>query len=39
MRHNELRQSNYPHFTPWTGSAERSCWTSAHATGYDGTHL
>ena len=33
------QQATPQHFTPWTGSAERSCWTCAHATGYDGVHL
>ncbi|MGE5130361.1 MAG: hypothetical protein ACM3IK_12050 [Sphingomonadaceae bacterium] len=36
----ELRpQAAHRHFSPWTQSAERSCRTCAHATGYDGVHL
>jgi hypothetical protein len=27
------------HFTPWTASEARTCWTCAHSIGYDGTHL
>jgi len=38
-RMNQPQQSEDRHFTPWTGGAERSCWTCAHATGYDGVHL
>lgn len=26
-------------FSPWRDAPERSCWTCAHATGYDGVHL
>ena len=33
------QSSSYRPFTPWTGSADRSCWTCAHAIGYDGVHL
>jgi len=33
------QQPAQQHFTPWKDSAERSCWTCAHATGYDGVHL
>ncbi len=35
----ELKCERAAHFTPWTDSADRSCWTCAHSTGYDGVHL
>jgi len=33
------QQATRQYFTPWTDGAERSCWTCAHAIGYDGVHL
>ena len=38
-RMSQEQPSPQRHFTPWTGSAERSCWTCTHAIGYDGVHL
>jgi len=32
-------QVRYQHFTPWRAADDRSCWTCAHAIGYDGVHL
>jgi hypothetical protein len=42
MRHYLLvpeAQTRYWDFTPRTVSTDRSCWTCAYATGYDGVHL
>ena len=33
---NQPQRSSYRHFTPWRDHGDRSCWTCAHATGYDG---
>jgi len=36
---NEPQRSEHFPFTHWTNSADRSCWTCAHAIGHDGVQL